>query len=207
MKRKKRVIGEDFVPQVQKKSADLRATTASHGDVFQGGLADEALNAVGARAMTMEGEIIVNSNFDLSSAEDQALYAHELYHKKHSGGLAGSTVRDAEEIAARAIESMVFHKATGGRADALPTNVDDLFAAAEDVAPPSEGQAKNKGDTKRGDGFQKAPTALDGYKTLLKQGKPHAEIVQMLVDILMDNYDSKHQDEVSRGGAFKGLGQ
>ncbi len=207
MKRKKRIIGEDFVPQVQKKTPDLRSTTASHGDVFQGGLADEALNAVGARAMTMDGEIIVNSNFDLSSAEDQALYAHELYHKKHSGGVAGSTVRDAEEIAARAIEAMVFHKATGGRADALPTNADDLFAQAENIIPPSEGQAQNKGDTKRGSSFQKAPTAIDGYKALLQQGKPHAEIVQMLVDILMDNYDTKHQDEVSRGGASKGFGQ
>ena len=207
MKRKKHVIGEDFVPQIQKKSADLKSATAPLGEVFQGGLADEALNAVGARAMTMDGEIIVNSNFDLSSAEDQALYAHELYHKKHSGGQAGSTIRDAEEIAARAVESMVFHKATGGRADALPTSADDLFAAAEDIAPPSEGEAKNKGDIKRGDSFQKAANALDGYKALIKQGKPHAEIVQMLVDALMENYENKHQDEINRGGGFKGFGQ
>ena len=207
MGRKKRVIGEDFIPQVQKKTPDLRSATAPLGQVFQGGLADEALNAVGARAMTRDGEIIVNSNFNLNSAEGQAEYAHELYHQKHSGGKAGTTIRDAEEIAARAVEAMVFHKATGGRADALPTNADDLFSKAENVAPPSEGQASNKGDTKRGDSFQKAPTALEGYKALLKQGKPHAEIVQMLVDILMDNHNAKHQDEVNRGGAFKGFGQ
>lgn len=206
MRRKKSIIGEDFVPQVQKKSKDLSATAASHGDVFQGGLADQALNAVGARAMTMDGEIIVNSNFDLSSADDQALYAHELYHKKHSGGQAGSTVRDAEEIAARSVESMVFNSATGGRADALPGNIDDLFSAAEDVSPPSESEAKNKGATMQGS-KSTHPSAAEGYNALRRQGKTHDEVVKMLVDTLLENHEQKRQDEINRGGAFKGLGQ
>ena len=113
MARKKRIIGENFGQDILSRGAELKKEAASHGDVFSGELADQALGAVGARAMTMDGEIIVNSNFDLSDAEDQSLYAHELYHKARSGGAAGDQIRDAEEIAARAIESMVFHRAGG----------------------------------------------------------------------------------------------
>ena len=114
MARKRNVIGESFGKSILDRSDVLQKQAASHGDVFSGGLADQALDAIGARAMTMNGEIIVNSNFDLSDAGDQAEYAHELYHQARSGGAAGDKIRDAEEIAARAIESMVFHEAGGG---------------------------------------------------------------------------------------------
>ena len=108
----------------------------------------KALDAIGARAMTMDGEIIVNSHFDLSDATDQAEYAHELYHQARSGGAAGDKIRDAEEIAARAIESMVFHEAGGGRSDALPTNIEDLFQQAENPSTPSATDGETSGTVK-----------------------------------------------------------
>lgn len=206
MARKRNVIGEGFGKDILSRSADLRKRAASHGDVFSGELADEALQAVGARAMTMDGEIIVNSNFDLSSAEDQALYAHELYHQSRSGGAAGDKIRDAEEIAARAIESMVFHQAGGGRSDALPTNIEDLFQEAEAPASPtstetetssSPAQAKESG----------APSALLGYTALRKQGMTHSEVVYMLTQMLLDQHDQTQDFTRQRGGTHKGFSQ
>ncbi len=206
MARKRNVIGEGFGKDILSRSADLRKRAASHGDVFSGELADEALQAVGARAMTMDGEIIVNSNFDLSSAEDQALYAHELYHQSRSGGAAGDKIRDAEEIAARAIESMVFHQAGGGRSDALPTNIEDLFQEAEAPASPgsteteasvSPSQAKESGD----------PSAVLGYTALRKQGMTHGEVVYMLTQMLLDQHDQTQDFTRQRGGTHKGFSQ
>ena len=207
MRRKKSIIGEDFVPQVQKKSKDLNATAASHGDVFQGGLADQALNAVGARAMTMNGEIIVNSDFDLSSAEDQALYAHELYHQSRSGGAAGDKIRDAEEIAARAIESMVFHQAGGGRSDALPTNIEDLFQEAEVPASPSgaaDGEPKSTPSEAR---KSSEPSAVSGYAALRKQGMTHGEVIYMLTQMMLDKQDQSKEFTRQRGGTHRGFSQ
>ena len=80
------------------------------GEVYTGRLASRALRAVGARAMTVNRSIIVDTTFDTSRIEDRALYAHEKVHLEHSGGEAGHQVRDAEEIAARAAEAMVFHR-------------------------------------------------------------------------------------------------
>ena len=87
------------------------------GEVFRGELATRALKAIGARAMTVDRTIIVNDDFDPSTPEDQALYAHEQYHVEQGdghGGGGGENFRDAEEIAARAAESMALHRAIAG---------------------------------------------------------------------------------------------
>ena len=81
-----------------------RKTMADGGEVFQGALASRALKAVGARAMTMDGNIFVNEGFG-GTPEDQALYAHEKVHEEGSGGHDhGDHNRgnDPEEMAARA---------------------------------------------------------------------------------------------------------
>jgi hypothetical protein len=206
MARKRNVIGEGFGKDILSRSGDLRKRAASHGDVFSGELADEALDAVGARAMMMNGEIIVNSNFDLSNAEDQALYAHELYHQSRSGGAAGDKIRDAEEIAARAIESMVFHQAGGGRSDALPTNIEDLFQQAESPATPSatEGETTNTVSESKENG---EPSAILGYEALRKQGMTHGEIVYMLAQMMIDQNDQSQDFSRQRGGGQRGFSQ
>ena len=61
MARKRKIIGEGFGKNILDRGGVLRKDVASHGNVFSGELADQALDAVGARAMTMDGEIIVNS--------------------------------------------------------------------------------------------------------------------------------------------------
>ena len=207
MARKKRVIGENFGQDIMDRGAALKKEAASHGDVFSGELADQALDAVGARAMTMDGEIIVNSNFDLSDPEDQSLYAHEMYHNARSGGAAGDKIRDAEEIAARAIESMVFHRAGGGRSDALPTNIEDLFQEAETPASPEQ-----SGDRETATDPEKAkadgnPSAVAGYAALRQQGMTHDEVIYMLAQMLLKEHDEQQENQRQRGGRHRGFSQ
>ena len=206
MARKRKIIGEGFGKNILDRSGVLRKDVASHGNVFSGELADQALDAVGARAMTMDGEIIVNSNFDLSNPTDQAEYAHELYHQARSGGAAGDKIRDAEEIAARAIESMVFHQAGGGRSDALPTNIEDLFQQAENPAKPSATEGETSGTVSAA--FENGdPSAILGYQALREQGMTHGEVVYMLTQMLVDQHDQSQDFTRQRGGTQRGFSQ
>lgn len=206
MARKRNVIGESFGKSILDRSDVLQKQAASHGDVFSGGLADQALDAIGARAMTMNGEIIVNSNFDLSDAGDQAEYAHELYHQARSGGAAGDKIRDAEEIAARAIESMVFHEAGGGRSDALPTNIEDLFQQAENPSTPSATEGETSGTVTSAFENGDASATL-GYQALREQGMTHGEVVYMLTQMLLDQHDQSQEFTRQRGGTQRGFSQ
>lgn len=91
-----------------------RRTTPDGGEVYTGPAARQALRSLGARAFTMDHTIIVDEGFDVSNAEDAALYAHEMHHQMESGGVDTHSERDGEEIAARAIERMVYHRMSAG---------------------------------------------------------------------------------------------
>ena len=205
MARKKRILGETFGQEIMKRGSDLQQKQASHGDVFSGELADQALGAIGARAMTMDGEIIVNSNFDLSNAEDQSLYAHELYHQARSGGAAGNAIRDAEEIAARTIEAMVFHRAGGGRSDALPTNIEDLFQEAETPAAPAQAGDREPTTDPVKAKKEGTPSAVTGYAALRRQGMTHQEVIYMMTQMLLKEHDEHDEHQRQRGGKGRGF--
>ncbi len=156
-----------------------RRAAPDGGEVFSGGLASRALRAVGARAMTIDRSIIVDNDFNLGRPEDQALYAHEQYHVDHSGGQAGHSVRDAEEVAARAVEAMVFHRAAQG--------------GYEGGYSPGRGGSQQPGDAADHDygsgvpSSEEKPEAKDarpdperGYWQLIEQGYSHQEIVEEL---------------------------
>ena len=109
------------------------------GSVYRGEVASRALKAVGARAMTVDRSIIVSEDFDPARPEDQALYAHEQYHVEHSGGEGGHSVRDAEEVAARATEAMVFHRAKEEGASFTPPLPAEATPTTGPGAPASSG--------------------------------------------------------------------
>ena len=54
-----------------------RVTVPGGGEAFTGPVASRALDALGARAMTLDRSVIVSEDFDPSKAEDKALLAHE----------------------------------------------------------------------------------------------------------------------------------
>ena len=66
-----------------------RMSMPGGGAVYRGELASRALKSLGARAMTLDRQIIVSDDFDPSKPEDQALYAHERFHAEHGDGGGG----------------------------------------------------------------------------------------------------------------------
>lgn len=198
MRRKRKALGESMADQIG--SRNLRNRRVGHQEVFTGDLADDALNALGARAMTVDNEIIVNNQFNPNQADDQALLAHEMLHQEFSGGVAGSSMHDAEEVAARAVESMVFHRAKNGDSNPIPRKASELLREKNDQetkSNPSANAAENP-ESER-------PTAEQGVQTLRERGFSHEMIVQHLMYKVVDELERKHMESIDRGGNIKGF--
>ncbi len=159
------------------------------GEVVTGPTAQRALRALNARAFTMDHTIFVDERFDISSPEDAALYAHERHHQMESGGHNdGHSGHDAEEVAARAIESMVLHRSRAG--DDLQAILRDVDAGNLEVAPAAEEGKKDKSED------QGAEAAL---RKLLKSGKSVEEIAKMLTRHIMDAVSQRTEESYFRG--------
>ena len=195
--RKRTSIGERTADKLAAR-AELRAENMPHGEVFRGGLADRALNAVGARAMTIDGEIVVNNQFSSNRPEDQALYAHEMYHQEHSGGEAGDVIRDAEEISARAVEAMVFHRAQNNMPDPIPKSATELLRSEKNAQ-----QSNNASTPDNEEEPDNEPSSAAGYQALLSKGHSREEIIQMLAIKIIDEMDNKHTDQIDRASDFR----
>jgi hypothetical protein len=192
------------------RSALSRSSVAGGGEVFQGPVATRALKALGARAMTLDRSIIVGDDFDASRPEDRALFAHEQHHAEHGdggGGGSGENFRDAEEIAARAAESVAFREAKAGGYESGNTpgagpgggsphgGGDD---AGTSVTPgPAPGNAKP--DAVRGE-----PDPVRGYRALISQGMTHFDVVDDLARKVVATMDDAAQVRTDRHGDLKG---
>lgn len=183
-----------------------RTSMGDGGVVYRGPLASRALKAVGARAMTVDRSIIVSDDFDPNRPEDQALYAHERYHEVHGdgeGGGSGENFRDAEEVAARAVEAMVFHRMAGG------------FEAGEEPGAgpggfdPAKGQHQGHGVAGNPQGAAtmteaEAPDAAAGYWALREKGYTHEDVIDELARQVLGAIDEKRQVKYERHGDKRG---
>ena len=166
-KRKRSAVGESTSARLNEREGLKKRTLPGGGTVWQGPLATEALESLDARAMTLDQSIIVSEDFDPSRAEDQALYAHEQFHVEqgdHGGG--AHHIHSAEEIAARAVEGMVLHRAAqeGGGGEA------------------------SGGEDGPGDGPKKTlePNPMGGFSALLKEGFDHQGAIDELARYVVD---------------------
>lgn len=200
MRRKRKSLGESMADQFDERRG-LRNKRVGHQEVFSGDLADEALNALGARAMTVDNEIVVNNQFDVNQAEDQALLAHEMLHQEFSGGVAGSSMRDAEEIAARSVESMVFHRSKNGDSNPIPRKASELLRDSKESSTGSSESAKSN----ETEGKVEEPKAEKGYQILKDRGFTHEMIVQHLMFKVMDELERKSTENYDRSGHIKGF--
>ncbi len=149
-------------------ASQLRRRTLPDGtEVFTGPLAEQALDAVGARAMTLDRSILVREDLDPSDPEDQALLAHEQHHVSESGGEGEHAEGDEEEAAARAVEAFVLHQHRAQDTEERATGGDAPMAAT----PPS---------SRRADG------PMAGYQALLAGGSSHDHIVDQLARGVLD---------------------
>lgn len=166
------------------------------GEVWEGPLASRALKALGARAMTVDSNIIVGDDFDPSTPESQALYAHEQFHQQTSGGAGSHHGHDAEEQAARAVESMVLHRAASGGTEAgaalAGADVQDLPTAPDSAASPGEGDN------------ERIPDPSAGYQALQGQGLTHEDIIDKLASACVDVMDEQSRTRHDRSGDIKG---
>ena len=200
MRRKRKSLGESMADQIDTRRG-LRNRRVGHQEVFSGDLADEALGALGARAMTVDNEIVVNNNFNSNQAEDQALLAHEMLHQEFSGGVAGSTMRDAEEIAARSVESMVFHRSKNGESNPIPRKASELLRESKE----SGGGGAESSKVAEKETQNESPKAEQGYEVLKERGFTHEMIVQHLTFKIMDEMERKSSESVARSGHIKGF--
>ncbi|MBN2798487.1 MAG: DUF4157 domain-containing protein [Deltaproteobacteria bacterium] len=153
-----------------------RKQLADGGEVYSGPLATRALRAMGARAMTMDHTMFVAEDFDVSNAEDQALYAHEQIHMSGSGGTDSHGERDHEEVSARSVERMVLQRAQEGEA---------FSSIMRDV---KDGGTKGDSPSASSLGDSGAPevTAEMGLAELLGQGMSHDAVVRRLTRKVLD---------------------
>lgn len=201
---------EDMISRVTGRLDTSRLSRQSMndgGEVFRGDLATRALDALGARAMTVDETIIVGDDFDASRAEDQALYVHEQHHVEHGDGHGGGgqdNFRDAEEIAARAAESMALHRAiaggteTGYSQSAGHRSGDHREGGGDGAA--GAGEAGSTSDQTVGE-----PNAESGYQSLAAQGLRHGEIIQQLAQRVLNTLDEMDQVKQDRHGDKKGF--
>jgi hypothetical protein len=178
-----------------------QAVQADGGEVYTGALASRALRAVGARAMTLEGEIVVDEGFDTSKAEDQALYAHERFHQAESGGEGAVLQRDAEEVAARAIERMVLHRSQKGDSfDSIMRDVNTTGSAMREAATGATGPgpSSKNGSMRQQQGEGPTDEAKTAYLALLAEGKTHEMIVKDLARYVLLAMDKSHHYNMMR---------
>lgn len=173
-----------------------RKVMADGGEVFSGGLASRALKAVGARAMTMDGNIFVNEGFG-SSPEDQALYAHERVHEEGSGGHDHGDHNhgsDPEEMAARAVERMVLHKTRAGE------DLGETLAKIRENMPRNQEEAEKQirhAMSADKDGETRAQ-AMMGYWALRSQGMSQRDINRMLSEFVSDKMQEIEEQNNTR---------
>ncbi len=203
--RKRKAVGESTSGRVASRG-DLHSQNMPHGEVYRGPLADRALQAVGARAMTVDGEIIVNHSFNNQNPEDQALYAHEMYHQENSGGAAGAEIRDAEEIGARAVEAMVFHRAKRGDSDPIPRKASELLNDSGGGA--EGGNDKEQDGGEEDNGSQKndiaEPNAMRGLSAMKGKGMLQEEIVMQVAQKIVEEMERKENTRKGLAGIFRG---
>lgn len=175
------------------------------GEVFSGAIARKALRAVGARAMTVDRNIVVDDGFDPSKPEDGALYAHERLHQRTSGGEGGGAAghNDAEEQQARTIERMVLHRMEAGEsmADVLHDVTNGTAATAARSA--VMGAA---GNTMVGRAIQnddKDRQAMEAYWHDRSKGGSHAKIVDDLQRHVMNAAERLSEEHAWRSGGEK----
>ena len=147
------------------------------GEVVSGPVASRALDAIGARAMTMDNTIFVDESFDESNPTDQALYAHERHHQMESGGTDLHAHNDAEEQAARSIERMVLHRAEAGEDFATILRDVASGAAASQV---SHSSAESPAAAEETATQSDEEAALAAYHKLRADGISHEVIIDML---------------------------
>ncbi|MCP4808891.1 MAG: DUF4157 domain-containing protein [Proteobacteria bacterium] len=199
--------GESTVDRLFEREDQLkRVSVPNGGEAYTGPEATRALRAMNADAMTVDGSIIVSEGFDASKPGDAALYAHEQYHVDH--GRPGSLtheIHDAEEVAARAVESMVFHRMAGGAESGYQPGAGGGSAGGKTPDHGGRGTSEyNQGSDTKPDTIDTDPDSARGYQALKGQGFSHTDVVDRLGREVMSAIDENKELGLARFSDLKG---
>lgn len=202
-----RTPGESTVDRLFEREDQLkRISVPNGGEAYTGPEASRALKAMNAEAMTVDGSIIVSEDFNPSNAGDAALYAHEQYHVEHGRpGALTHAIHDAEEVAARAVESMVFHRMTGGGEAGYQPGAGGGSAGGSTPDHGGRGTSEyNQGSDTKPDTVDTDPDSARGYQALKGQGFSHTDVVDRLGREVMSAIDENKELGLARFSDLKG---
>ncbi len=168
------------------------------GEAYSGPLANQALGALGARAMTMDKSVFVQDGFNAQNPDDLALWAHESHHQNESGGSDNHSEYDAEEQAARARERLVLHQAGAGQ------NPDDILSGLGGANPRNAKDADDIFAAESGNASTDAsggPEPMEAYRNMMKDGMSHSSVVRMLAEQVMESLQHMESEEEVRAGS------
>lgn len=194
---------------------DLREESVAGGSkVLRGGLADKALDVLGARAFTFDRSVVVSSDFDTGNIEDEALLAHEQYHALYGdggGGGGGSNYRDAEEIAARAVERAVLsrsaaggYEAGGGGSGRGVGGHGHSHVSADSAGGGTNARAPDLSEDQSRDAKSQKPDSDRGYASLRDKGYSRQDVVELLTRKVMQAQEAAQVSHRNRFGDVKG---
>ena len=134
--------------------------------------------------MTLDKDIFVAEDFDDSSAEDQALYAHERHHQMEHGRVDAGAHSYAEERAAQTIERMVLHRSKKG--DDFGSIMRDVNSGRVHRDAQSSGSSTPGAQSDLRQDLSQAERVVLG---LMKAGKGYDEIVRDLAEHVISSMD------------------
>lgn len=204
----RRVLGEDTADRLLDRKDLNKVSIPGGGEAYSGPVASQALKALGAEAMTVDRTVIVSEDFDTSNPEHMALYAHEQYHVQQGTGEGGSHhIHEAEEVAARAVQRMVFHRMAGGYEGGFQPGANVGASKPGDASDQGgRGAASNNGSGDRKPGTSRRQAeAAKGYEALRAQGLDHGDIVFKLANEALRSLDQRKDQSLDRHQDKKGF--
>ena len=149
----------------------------------------------------------MQEGFDPSRPADAALFAHEQYHVEEGRpGALTHAIHDAEEVAARAVESMVFHRMTGGYEGGYQPG-GGAGDAKGGQTPDHGGRGTsefNAGADTKPEAVDADPDAARGYLAMKKLGMNHVDIVDKLAREVGSAMDQQKEIGLGRTSDLKG---
>lgn len=198
--------GEALSQRLSARSEGLSRKSFGGIDVYTGPVARRALEALNARAFTLDEKIIVAPGFDPHGNRDDAgLLTHEDEHRRSSGGSGGGAAghNDAEEQRARGVERMTHHLLDQGASlgDVLQ-EIRSGSSGASALAPtgPGAGQPGAALVSAALIGGDKDRDPMAAYLQMRTEGMSHARVVQELKQEVMSSLERMKHEHESRTG-------
>lgn len=172
-------------------SRDLGRRTIAGQTVYSGAVADDLLNATGARAAVHEGEVLVSSDFNPMNQEHQSLLMHEWAHRDLEWGENEAQEVEVATMVLQKIEGLDWDLQRGSDMIRNMKGTPGSQASAEQIVRMAAGEARPREDDANG---------MTGYFGMATKGLSHKEITEQLGEWAMKQMQKGEEDNALRTG-------